>query len=109
MFLEGVFLSEWIIGDVVLDVTKPTKVNHIKIALAGTVHVGSNVLTLFTREDEIASDPNGSHVLEAKSNRFPFELNIPGANAELPTSMKVSNNERHFNFGLQLRLALKAR
>lgn len=98
LFLEGVFLSEWIIGDVVLDVAKPTKINHIKIALTGTVHVGSNVLTLFTREDEIASDPNGSHVLEAKSNRFSFELNIPGANAELPTSMKVSNNA-HFNFG----------
>lgn len=83
------------VGDVVLDVTKPTKINHIKIALSGTVQVGSNVLTLFTREDEIASDPNGSHLLEAKSNRFPFELNIPGASAELPTSMKVRKKKRH--------------
>ncbi|KAI7879463.1 hypothetical protein K492DRAFT_237903 [Lichtheimia hyalospora FSU 10163] len=90
--------GEVVRGDVVLDVTKPTKINHIKIALSGTVHVGSNVLTLFTREDEIASEPNGSHLLEAKSNRFPFELNIPGASAELPTSMKLGDGSSHISY-----------
>ena len=74
------------VGDVVLDVTKPTKINHIKIALSGTVQVGSNVLTLFTREDEIASEPNGSHLLEAKSNRFPFEP-VSYTHLTLPTSV----------------------
>ena len=76
-----------------LDLAKPTKINHIRVTLSGVVQVGASSLTLFNRECQIAMAPDESaraHQLEAKSNRFPFELSIPGASAELPTSMKVS-------------------
>ena len=77
----------------VLDLAKPTKINHIRVTLSGVVQVGANNLTLFNRECQIATAPDESgntHQLEAKSNRFPFEFSIPGAGAELPTSMKVT-------------------
>ncbi|KAI9499478.1 hypothetical protein BDB00DRAFT_794134 [Zychaea mexicana] len=85
--------GEAIKGDVVLDLAKARKIHHIRVTLAGVVQVGANTLTLFSRECQIATAPDESgsaHQLEAKSNRFPFELSIPGSSAELPTSMKLT-------------------
>ncbi|KAG2223295.1 hypothetical protein INT45_007021 [Circinella minor] len=85
--------GETVRGDVVLDLAKATKINHIRVTLAGVVQVGANNLTLFNRECQIATAPDESgntHQLEARSNRFPFELSIPGEGAELPTSMKLT-------------------
>ncbi|KAI8142135.1 hypothetical protein BJV82DRAFT_148523 [Fennellomyces sp. T-0311] len=86
--------GEIVRGEVVLDLAKPTKINHIRVTLSGVVQVGASSLTLFNRECQIATAPDDSgraHQLEAKSNRFPFELSIPGASAELPTSMKLGD------------------
>ncbi|KAI9270684.1 hypothetical protein BDA99DRAFT_602951 [Phascolomyces articulosus] len=85
--------GETLRGDVVLDLAKDTKINHIRVTLSGVVQVGANNLTLFSRDCQIAMAPDGSgntHQLEAKSNRFPFEFSIPGTSAELPTSMKLT-------------------
>ncbi|ORZ02582.1 hypothetical protein BCR43DRAFT_481777 [Syncephalastrum racemosum] len=86
--------GEIVKGDIVLDLGKPTKINHVRVSLSGVVQIGSNALTLFSRESLVGACPDDSgrpHVLEARSNRFPFKFNIPSEKAELPTSMKLSN------------------
>ncbi|KAI9311810.1 hypothetical protein BX666DRAFT_897141 [Dichotomocladium elegans] len=86
--------------------SEPTKINLIRVIFAGTVQVGSNTLSLFSRESQVAGESGGTLQLEAKSNRFPFEVKIPAESSELPTSMKLG--EKNDDVAVSVRYTITA-
>ncbi|KAI8379719.1 uncharacterized protein BYT42DRAFT_605026 [Radiomyces spectabilis] len=86
------FPGDVIKGDVVLDLAKPTKTNHIRITFSGDIQTSVATIQLFTKTMHLATSPDGdgkSHYLEAQNHRFPFEFKIPSDECELPSSMQL--------------------
>ncbi|KAG0168749.1 Arrestin domain-containing protein 4 [Apophysomyces sp. BC1034] len=87
------YTGEVIRGNVVLDLAKPTKTNHVRIAFVGEVQSESTTIQLFSRILYLANPPDDekSHILEAQTHSFPFEFTIPGNDGELPSSTQLPN------------------
>lgn len=80
------------LGDIVLDLKKPTKTNSIKISLEGYAEIGGKMISIYSKSIHVAEPPEGekSHLLEARTHRFPFELEIPQpSEKKLPSTLKV--------------------
>ncbi|KAF7721615.1 Arrestin domain-containing protein 4 [Apophysomyces ossiformis] len=87
------YSGEVIKGNVILDLAKPTKTNHVRIAFTGEVQSESSSLQLFNKILYLANPPDDekSHVLEAQTHCFPFEFKIPGEDGEIPSSTQLPN------------------
>lgn len=76
-----------------LNLTKQTKVNNIRVVLDGKVELGGRSITLFSKFDTIAQSPEGekSHHLDAYTHRFPFTITIPTSKEyDVPSTLEVS-------------------
>ncbi|KAI9007920.1 hypothetical protein CLU79DRAFT_532509 [Phycomyces nitens] len=86
------FPGDIIRGDVILDLAKPTKTQHIKLSLTGDVQADSNSVKLFTQTVFLAEAPNNkkTYLLQAKLHRFTFEIQIPTKQeCDLPSSAET--------------------
>lgn len=86
------------IGDVVLDLKKPTKTNNIKVSLEGCAEIGGKSTTIYSKSLYIAEPPAGekSYYLEAHTHRFPFKMNIPpSSELKLPSTLEVNLMAKH--------------
>lgn len=98
----------YIIGDVVLNLTKQTKINNIKVILDGTVDLGGRDIPLFSNFVTIAEPPDGdkAHHLDAYTHRFPFKIIIPATIGayNVPSSLDVSPFFHFFIFLLNFQI-----
>ncbi|KAI8089136.1 uncharacterized protein BX664DRAFT_332270 [Halteromyces radiatus] len=88
------FPGDLIKGDIVLDLDKPTKTNHIRVTLEGHVQADNTTIQVLTKSWFLASSPLNDgkpHMLEAQAHRFPFEFKIPTDESKLPSSLKLSS------------------
>lgn len=86
------FPGDHVAGDIVLDLKKPTKTNSIKISLEGYAEIGGKMISIYSKSIHVAEPPEGekSHLLEARTHRFPFELEIPQpSEKKLPSTLKI--------------------
>ncbi|KAG2191544.1 hypothetical protein INT47_004667 [Mucor saturninus] len=87
------FPGDTISGDVVLNLTKGTKINNIKVTLDGTVDLGGRSISLFSKFTIIAQSPDGdkAHHLDAYTHRFPFKITIPTSEKyNVPSTLEIS-------------------
>ncbi|KAL0074289.1 hypothetical protein J3Q64DRAFT_1852996 [Phycomyces blakesleeanus] len=86
------FPGDIVRGEVILDLAKPTKTQHIKLALTGDVQADSNSVKLFTKTILLAEAPDNkkTYILPAKLHKFPFEIQIPTKQeCDLPSSAET--------------------
>jgi VIT1/CCC1 family predicted Fe2+/Mn2+ transporter len=78
-----------------LNLGKPTKTNHIRITLTGTVQADKSTAQVLYTSWCLATSPLNDgkpHWLQAQTHRFPFEFTLPNDNdTNLPSSLKVTS------------------
>ncbi|CAO3620705.1 unnamed protein product [Cunninghamella blakesleeana] len=81
-----------IIGEVVLDLDKPTKTNCICVTLNGEVYSDGSTTTVLSETWYLATSPENDgkpYILEAQQHHFPFEFTIPTSGV-LPSAVQIS-------------------
>ncbi|KAI8071424.1 hypothetical protein BC940DRAFT_317215 [Gongronella butleri] len=85
---KSFFPGDSIKGTVVFNVSKPIKINHVRVTLSGHIETESNKQEHVKESWFLATNPennNKSHTLDTQVHRFPFEFIVP-KDKHLPSS-----------------------